>query len=186
MFGVWIQKTHIILGITPEDKGCINVRISGVRIAIMNYGQIIIRHFIPKSKKEMGCCFRIMLFCLNYGLKLEKWRLISPRQYRTTKRRNVPDAMPHGKWLLFMDMSNVPIANQMWLNAVLAIFASYKQCEFEKIKDIGFVPAALLNCGYPAFSVIWLCYAIGVLSQFGFRVLLKLFIILDVPHNKHA
>jgi hypothetical protein len=127
-----------------------------------------------------------MLFCLNYALKLEKWRLISPRQYRTTKRRNVPDAMPHGKWLWFMDMSNVPIANLMWLNAVLAIFASYKQCEFEILKDIGFVPAALLNRRYPAFSVLWLCYAVDIQSQFGFRVLLKLFIILAVPHNKHA
>jgi hypothetical protein len=127
-----------------------------------------------------------MLFCLNYGLKLEKWRLISPRQYRTTKRRNVLDAMPHGKCLWFMDMSNAPIANLMWLNAVLAIFASYKPCEFKKIKDIGFVTAALLKCRYPAFSIIWLCYAFDVQSQFGFMVLLKPFIILGVPHYKHA
>ena len=48
----------------------------------------------------------------------------------------------------------MPIANQMWLNAVLAIFASYKQCEFEILKDIGFVPAALLNRRHPAFSVL--------------------------------
>jgi hypothetical protein len=66
------KNTQIILRTIPEDMGCVNLRITGVRIAIKNSGQIIIRHFIPKSKKETGCCFLIMLFCLNYGLKLEK------------------------------------------------------------------------------------------------------------------
>jgi len=66
------KNTQIILRTTTEDKGCINLPIAGVRIAIKNSGQIIIRHFIPKSKKETGCCLLIMPFCLNYGLKLEK------------------------------------------------------------------------------------------------------------------
>jgi hypothetical protein len=66
------KNAQIILRITPEDMGCIKLRITGVGIAIKSSGKIIIHHFIPKSKKETGFRFLIMLFCLNYGLKLEK------------------------------------------------------------------------------------------------------------------